>query len=47
MVYGILDDIGRITSAPLSMRQELADLRADSNVGEVRVYRSDGTPTDL
>ncbi|MFJ5532465.1 hypothetical protein [Streptomyces sp. NPDC093261] len=47
VIYGILDEAGRTTSAALSMRQEIADLRAMPGVGEVTVYRSDGTVTDL
>lgn len=45
VVTGILDEIGRYTALPLSMRQEIADLRAE--FGEVAVYRQDGTPTDI
>jgi DNA-directed RNA polymerase subunit RPC12/RpoP len=45
VITGILDEIGKATSAPLSMRQEIADLRAE--FGEVRVYGADGTERDL
>jgi hypothetical protein len=46
VVYGILDGITiQGVTAPLSMRQELADLRAQ--FGEVEVINEDGTESDL
>lgn len=45
VIAGILDEIGKTTSAALSLGQEIADLRAE--FGDVRVVRGDGTETDL
>ncbi len=45
VVYGILDEITKFTDAPLSLRQEFADLR--SEVGDVTVYNPDGTVSDI
>lgn len=47
VVYGILDHIGTQTDVALSMRQELADVRAAFPDSEVTVRRADGTETDL
>lgn len=46
-VYGILDHLGTQTDTPLSMRQELADLRSALPNSTVTVRRADGTETDL
>lgn len=45
VISGILDEIGKATAVPLSLGQEIADLRAE--FGEVRVVRGDGSEVDL
>lgn len=47
VVYGILDHLGTQTDVALSMRQELADVRAAFPDSAVTVRRADGTETDL
>lgn len=46
VIAGILDGIGQYTSAPLSLRQEVADVRAAFPDSEVTLYR-DGEETDI
>lgn len=47
VVYGILDHLGTQTDVALSLRQELADVRAAFPDSTVTVYRADGTEVDL
>lgn len=47
VVYGILDGLGTQTDVALSLRQELADVRAAFPDSTVTVHRADGTETDL
>ncbi len=46
VVHGILDGIGQYTAAPLSLRQEISDVRAAFPCSQVAVYR-DGETTDI
>lgn len=46
VVYGILDHLGTQTDVALSMRQEMADVRAAFPDSKVTVYRN-GEETDL
>ncbi|MFF8406886.1 hypothetical protein ACF06P_35325 [Streptomyces sp. NPDC015684] len=46
VIYGILDHLGTQTDVALSLRQELADLRAALPNSSVTVYRN-GEETDL
>ena len=45
IVQGITDHLAVYTSAALSMRQEIADLR--EMFGDVTVYNADGTVSDI
>ena len=45
VIGGIVNEIGKATAAPLTLSQEVADLRAE--VGDVKVVREDGTEIDM
>lgn len=47
VVYGILDHLGTQVDVALSMRQEMADVRAEFPDATVTIRRGDGTEVDL
>ena len=47
VVQGIIDRIGTQTTVPLTLSQEIADVRALFPDSEVHVYRADGTEMDI